>query len=59
MPLETSGAVTVNWMKMMRQCGDLMQLSVDCSRFLMFQTVFSHHPSHPPGTNTWDSVILT
>lgn len=47
MPLETSGAVTVNWMKMMRQCGDLMQLSVDCSLLPDVSNYFHTTPLTP------------
>lgn len=48
MPLETSGAITMNWMKTMRQCGDLMQISVDCSLLPEASNCIFTPPPSPP-----------
>lgn len=60
MPLEARGVITRYWMKTIRQCGDLMKISVQTAAFfLMLQTVVSTRLPRRPCSNTWESVILT
>lgn len=49
-PLKASGVITVYWMKTIRQCRDLMKISVQIAVFLMFQTVV------PPSSLTLGSL---